>query len=92
MEPVGGTRDTIEATGALMPECGNTSPSPGPPGDALYRTGAISGPQCEHRRQHFVALHCDAYAGGFHGLIDDVVIRIGALSPADIKGAYERGR
>ncbi|MEA3403764.1 MAG: LamG domain-containing protein, partial [Armatimonadota bacterium] len=33
-----------------------------------------------------------AYAGGFHGLIDEVTIRTGALGPEDIRALYDQAR
>jgi len=33
-----------------------------------------------------------AYTGGFHGLLDEVTIRTGALGPEDIRALYEQER
>ncbi len=94
----GRNQDTIEATGALMPGVWqHIAFTWSRQAMRLYRDGELlkqAPTQCEGigANTSSLCIGGGAYAGGFHGLIDDVVIRIGALSPADIKGAYERGR
>ena len=94
----GRNQDAIEATGALRPGVWQHIVFTwSRQAMRLYRDGELlkqAPTQCEGIGANTspLCIGGGAYAGGFHGLIDDVVIHIGALSPGDIKAAYEQGR
>lgn len=94
----GRNQDAIEATGALMPGVWQHIVFTwSRQAMRLYRNGELlkqAPTQCEGigANTSVLCIGGGAYAGGFYGLIDDVVIHIGALSPTDIKTAYEQGR